>query len=63
VSGDSEVLGETRVRNHCTFRWREPLGIPNAPRTYEIENEHCEACITELKRLTGVFYDNRSAGG
>ena len=61
MNGDSEVIGETRVRNHCTFRWREALGIANAPRVYEVENEHCEACISELRRLTATIYDNRTA--
>ena len=63
MSGDSEVIGETRVRNHCTFRWREALGVPNATRFYEIENGHCEACIAELKRLSATICDNRTAEG
>lgn len=61
VNGDSEVIGETRVRNHCTFRWREAIGVPDAPRLYEIEDHHCDACIAELKRITTAIFDKRSS--
>jgi hypothetical protein len=60
VSGDSEVIGETQVRGHCTFMWRELLAVPGAPRIYEIHDAHCDLCIAELKRLTITIVDKRS---
>jgi hypothetical protein len=45
----SEVIGETRINDCCTFRWREPLG--RGRRVYEIERHHCADCIAELREL------------
>jgi hypothetical protein len=45
----SEVIGETRINDCCTFRWREPLG--RGRRVYEIESRHCAECIAELSEL------------
>jgi hypothetical protein len=45
----SQIIGETIIRGHCTFRWAEPIG-PGA-RVYDIGEQHCDDCITELHRL------------
>jgi hypothetical protein len=60
VSVDSEVSGETKIRNHCTFRWRQSLAQPEMPRVYEIRPHHCEQCIVELRRLNNTVEDWRA---
>ena len=46
-SYDAHTVGETRINDHCTFRWMEPLGP--GPRIYEIRPEHCARCVAELR--------------
>ena len=54
------MVGETQVRGHCTFQWREVLSAPGSPRIYEIDDDHCEQCIAELKRISAAIVDKRT---
>ncbi len=45
---EPEVLGQTRIRGHCTFDWREP--IDDTSRIIELRDHHCDRCIAELRR-------------
>jgi hypothetical protein len=57
----SHVMGETKVRNHCTFVWREPIDPADGVRHYEIGDMHCEGCVRELASR-GVRIDDRRHG-
>jgi hypothetical protein len=42
------LVGLVRIRGHCLFTWREPVG---AERCVEILPDHCAECIAEVRRL------------
>jgi hypothetical protein len=43
------LVGLLRLREHCTFTWREPQA--GGRRSAEVRSTHCEACVAELRRL------------
>lgn len=51
-ASESQSIGETKIRGHCTFSWIEPMG---GPRVYEIRTDHCSECTAELAKIGCVF--------
>jgi len=41
------LVGLVRMREHCTFNWRQPEG---AVQTIEVLPHHCEDCLREARR-------------
>lgn len=41
-------VGLMRVRDHCTFAWRQPEG--DGQRSVEVVTTHCAACLDDLQR-------------
>lgn len=41
------LVGLVRIREHCTFNWRQPEG---AVQTILVLPHHCEDCLREARR-------------
>jgi hypothetical protein len=52
-----EVTGTITIRQHCTFRWRQPQS--GYQRIVDIEDDHCKKCIAELIRLDNYLFNDR----
>jgi CheY-like chemotaxis protein len=46
----SYVHGTTKIFGHCLFRWHERQA--DGWRVVELEPDHCETCVAELRRVT-----------
>lgn len=52
-----EVFGTIKIRQHCTFSWRQPES--GYQRIVDIENHHCDTCVSELVRMGGFIFNDR----
>lgn len=47
-SANSMRIGLLRIREHCTFTWRQAEG--ETKRALEVRPHHCEHCLAEARR-------------
>lgn len=53
-------VGLIRVRDHCTFSWRE--NEAGGGRSAAIQATHCPECVAELRKLGYVLVQDGAGG-
>ena len=51
-----EVQGSIRIREHCTFQWRQTESAYQ--RIVDIELQHCDECVAYLAKQSGFLLND-----